>query len=86
MVTVIYLCTLYDLVPVCATYWEACHEYFLYIICCSIVAILVDLNSQQWIHTSLFELVMTCIKAHIFVYSFSISHIFIFIIKLFRFS
>ena len=33
MVNVICLCTSYDLLLGCATYWESCHAYLLYIIC-----------------------------------------------------
>ena len=77
------LCTSYNLLLGCATYWEYCYAYFLYIICYAIFAILVELHSQYWINISLFGLVVTCIEAHIIVPSFSISHIFICIIKFF---
>ena len=53
------------------------NAYFLYIICCSIVAILFYLHSQRWINILLFELLVTRIEANIFVPSFSISHTFI---------
>ena len=46
MVTAIYLCTSYDPLLGCATYWELCHAYFLYIICRSVFFILLDLHSQ----------------------------------------
>ena len=46
MVNVIFLCTSYNLILGCATSWEFCHAYFLYIICYTIFAILVELNSQ----------------------------------------
>ena len=45
--------------------------------------ILVGLHSQKWINILLFELVATFIETHIFVTSFLISHIFIFVIKFF---
>ena len=54
---------------------------FLYMIYYAIDAILIDLNSQKWINISLFELVATCIETHILDPNFSISHIFISIIK-----
>ena len=81
MVTAIYLCTSYDLLVGCAISWESCHVYFLYIVCCSIVAILVDIHSQWLIKKSLLELVVTYIEVHIFIHSLSIHHIFIYIIK-----
>ena len=80
---VVFLCTSYDLILGCATYWESCHAFFLYIICYSIFIIIVYLHSQKWINISLFQLVVTCIETHKFVPSFSISHIFISNIKLF---
>ena len=83
MVTVICLCTSYDLLLGCATSWESCHAYLLYIICYSIVVILVDLHSKKWMNISLFELVVKCIEIHIFVPSFSTYHIFLSIIKFF---
>ena len=46
MDTAICFCTSYDLLLGCDKSWEYCHVYFLYIICCSIVAILVGLHSQ----------------------------------------
>ena len=55
------------------------------IICCIIVAILADLHSQNWIDISLFELVFTCIEAHILVHNFSISYLYISIIILLLF-
>ena len=55
----------------------------MYIICHSIVAILVDLHSQLWINISLFELVVAYIETHIFVPDCSISHVFISIITFF---
>ena len=84
MVTAICLCTSYNRLFGCATSWTSRHAYFLYIIYHSIVVILVDLHSQKWINTLLFELVVTCNKTHIFVPTFSISHIFISIIKFFH--
>ena len=83
MVTAICLCTSYNMLLGCATSWALCHARFLYIIGYSVVVILVDLNSQKWIDILLFELVVTCMEAHIFVNSFSISYIFIYIIKFF---
>ena len=77
MFNAICLCTSYDLLLGCTPDWEYCHAYLLYIIFCSIVSILVDLHSQKWIDISMFELVVTCIEAHIFVPSFSISYILI---------
>ena len=47
MITVISLCTLYNLILGCATFWASCHAYFLYIIGYSIVIILVELYSQK---------------------------------------
>ena len=82
LVTEIFFCTSYYRLLGCSTYWEQCHKYFLCIICYSIVFILVDLHSQNWINTPLFELIVTCIETHIFVTNFSISHILISIIKL----
>ena len=84
MVTAINLCTSYNLILGCTTSWASCHTYFLCIIGYSIFVILIDLNSQKWINTLLFELVFPCIKIHIFVPIFSIYHIFISIIKCFR--
>ena len=81
IVTEICLCTSYNPLPGGVTYWESFHAYFLYILCHSIVVILVDLHSQKWINTLLFELVVTCIKTHIFASNLSISHICISIIK-----
>ena len=81
MVTAIFLCTSYNWLLSCTTSWASCHAYFLYIISYSIVVVLVDLNSQKWIDISLFELLITCMEAHIFVPSLSIYHIFISIIK-----
>ena len=83
MVTEICLCTSYKPLLGCAKSWESCCAYFLCMIFYSIVVILVDLNSQEWINILLFELVVTWIEANIFVPSGSISHIFISIIKLF---
>ena len=74
MVTAICLCTLYKMLLGCATSWEQCHAYLLYIVCYSIAVILFDLHSKKWINTLLFELVVTCIETNIFVTSFSISH------------
>ena len=54
MVNVMFLCTSYDTIIGCATSWELCHAYFLYIICHPIVVILIDLHSQKWITTLLF--------------------------------
>ena len=65
MFTVICWCNSYNLLLGCTTSCEACCEYFLYMICYYIVAILIDMNSKKWINISLFELVFTCIKAHI---------------------
>ena len=87
MVNVICLCTSYVLILGCDASWEACHSYFLYILCYSVVVILIELPSQNRINILLFELFFTCIETHIFVPSISISHIFISIIKFFcRFS
>ena len=83
MVTEICLCTSYDPLLGCAISWESCHAYFLYIICHSIAFILIDRHSQKWISTFLFELFFTWIKTHIFVPTFSISHICISIINIF---
>ena len=44
MFTLMCLCPSYDILLVCTPYWEACHTYFLYIICYAAVSILVDLN------------------------------------------
>ena len=44
-------------------------------------SILVDMNPQNWINIFLFELVVMCIETHILVPNFSISHIFISVIK-----
>ena len=85
IVTAIFLCTSYDLILGCAAFWELCYTYFLYIVCYPIFVIIVDLHSKRWINISFFELVVTCIKLHIFVPSFSISRIFISIIKFFYF-
>ena len=49
----------------------------------SVFFILVDLHSQKCINTLLFELVVRCIKTHIFFLTFLISNIFISIIKFF---
>ena len=81
--TAIYLCNSYYILLGCNPYWEYCHTYFLYNICCYLVEILVYLYSQKWINISLFVLVVTCIEAHIFVPSFSIYHIFISTMKFF---
>ena len=81
MVTAIRLCTSYNLLLGGSTSWASCNTYSLYIIGYSIFVILVDLHSQKWINTLLFELVFTCIKTHIFVTNLSIYHIFIFIIS-----
>ena len=83
MDTLIYVCTSYDLLLCCSTYWEYFHSYCLYMICYAIFDILVDLHSQLWIHKYFFELVVTCIEAHIFFPSFSISNLFISIIIFF---
>ena len=76
MFTAIHWCNSYYLLLGCAPSWEAFHAYFLCIICYFIVSILIDLNSQNWIHIYLFELFFTFIKTHILVPNFSISHIF----------
>ena len=55
MVTAIFQGTSYDLLLGWATSWESCRAYFLYIICYSIVVILIDLHSKKWINISLFE-------------------------------
>ena len=47
-----------------------------------VFTILSNLHSQKWIKISLFVSSVTCIETHIFVPSFSISHVFISIIKL----
>ena len=62
--------------PESALYWECCYKYVLV----KNVVILVDLHSQKWINTLLFELVVTCINTHIFAPIISTSHIFISII------
>ena len=62
---------------------EACHSYFPYIIFYAIFAILIDPQSQKWINISLFELDFTCIESPIFVPSFSIPHVIIYIIIFF---
>ena len=85
MDTAICLCTFCSLLLVCATSWASCHAYFLYIIGYSIVVILIDLYSQNCIDTLFSELVITCVKTHIFVPTLSISHIFIFIVIVFCF-
>ena len=57
-------------------------HYILEILSCIFLAVIfVDLHSQKWINISLFELVVTCIEILIFLPCFSISHIFISIIK-----
>ena len=81
MINVICLCTSYYPLLGWATYWESFHEYSLYIICYSVVVILIDLHSQKCLNISLFELVVTGIETHIFVPNLSISHVFISIIK-----
>ena len=81
MINLICWCNSYDMILGCVPYWETYHTYLLYIICCSIVAILVHLHSQWLINISLFELVVTYIEAHIFFSSLTISHIVIYIIK-----
>ena len=78
MFTAICWCTSYYLV-------EVCHTYFLYMICCAIFTILIELHSKNCINTSFFELVFTCIETPIFVPSFSISHVFISIINFYVF-
>ena len=83
MVNAICLCTSCVLLLGFGASWESCNTYFLYIICYSVVVILIDLHSKNWINISLFELFFTCIETHIFVPSISISHIFISIIKFF---
>ena len=83
MVTEICLYTSYNLLLVCATSWELYHSYFMYIIGYLIIVMLVDLHSNKWIKILLFELVVTCIKTHIFSPSCSISHIFISVVKFF---
>ena len=75
MLTEIFWCTSYDLLLGCDTSWESGHVYVLCIICYTIVVILVEFHSQKCINISLFELVVTSIETHIFVPSFSISHI-----------
>ena len=64
ILTAICYCNLYYLLLGCNPYWEACRSYILYIICYSIVAILVDLNPQKWITVFLFESFVTCIETH----------------------
>ena len=83
MVTETCLCNSYNWLLGCATFLESHHAHLLFIIGYYIVVILVELNSQKWIVISLFELVVKCIKTHIFVPSISIYHIFISIIKFF---
>ena len=72
--------TSYDLLIGYTLSWEYFHTYFLYMVCYSIVAILVDIHSQKWINISLFGLVSKFIETHISVPSFSIHHLLIFII------
>ena len=81
MVTAKWMCTSYNWILGCATYWASCNKYFLYIIGYYVVVTLVELNSQKWIDISLFELVVKHMEAHIFIPSLSTSHIFISIIK-----
>ena len=78
MFAAICLCNFYSLILVQTPDWEASHVYFR--IYSSIVSIIIDLHSQNWINIYLFELVVTCIETCIFVPSFSISHIFISVI------
>ena len=77
MVTAICFFTLYDKLLGCATSWESCHAYLLYIGCYDIFIILVDLHSQYWIKISLFKLVVKGTEIPIFLPNISISHLFI---------
>ena len=52
MFTAICFCTSYNMLLGCATSWESCHAYFLYIICYYIVSTLVFMHQQKWINTS----------------------------------
>ena len=83
MFTVICFCTSYYMLLGYTPSWEVCHEYLLYIICYDIVAILVDLNEQNWMNISFFELFVLCIETRILVPIFSIYHIFTSIIRVF---
>ena len=47
MVTAKWMCTSYNLILGCATYWALCNKYFLYIIGYYVVVTLVELNSQN---------------------------------------
>ena len=75
--TVVSWFTSYNILLGCNLYWEYFHSYFPYIICYSIVAILVDLYQKKKINLPLFGLVITWIETHFFVPIFSIPHVFI---------
>ena len=61
MFTAICWCTSYAIILGCNKYREAFNPYFLYMVFHSIVAILIDLNSQKLIDISFFQLVATYI-------------------------
>ena len=67
MFTVICWCTSYNMLLGCTKSWEACHAYFLFIICYYIVVIFIDMNFQKWINISLFELFSHALK-HVYYY------------------
>ena len=81
MFTAICWCNSYNLILGCTPSGEGYNTYFLYMIYYAIVAVFTELHSQKWIRISLFELVVTCIETHIFVISFSISHVYISIVN-----
>ena len=81
MFTATYGCTWYDLILASNPYWELFHKYVLYITCYAIFTNIIDLHSQNFINISLFELVFTRTKTHIFVLGFSIAYVFLSIIK-----
>ena len=62
MFTVICWCTSYNMLLSCTKYWEACHAYLLYMICYYTFAIFIDMNLQNWINISLFELFSYALK------------------------
>ena len=83
MFAMVYWFTSYDMLLGCTPSSKACHTCFFCMICYTIVAIFIGLHEQKWINKSGFELFFTCIESHIFVPDFSISHIFLSIIKFF---
>ena len=65
-------CYSYDMLLCCNPYWENCYAYF-------------GRHPhgpafKNWITVSLFELIVTCIEIYVFFTSFSISHVFIYIV------